>query len=51
MGLWDNIKGSFRQGNYLIRLIYINTAVFLALLIVSAICYPAEESTDIGKNN
>jgi membrane associated rhomboid family serine protease len=39
MDLWDNIKSSFRQGNYLIRLIYINTAVFLALLIVSAISY------------
>ncbi len=39
MGLWDEIKNSFRKGNYLIRLIYINIAVFLAILIVSAISF------------
>jgi membrane associated rhomboid family serine protease len=37
MGLWDEIKNGFRKGNYLTNLIYINIAVFLALLIVSAI--------------
>jgi membrane associated rhomboid family serine protease len=39
MGLWDEIKNSFRKGNYLIRLIYINVAVFLVLLVISAITY------------
>lgn len=37
MGPWDDIRNSFRKGNYLIRLIYINVAVFLVLLIISAI--------------
>jgi membrane associated rhomboid family serine protease len=39
MGLWDEIRKSFREGNYLIRLIYINIAIFLAILIVSAISF------------
>jgi len=39
MGLWDEIKESFRRGNYLSRLIYINVAVFLILLVISAISY------------
>ncbi len=39
MGLWDEIRKSFRAGNYLIRLIYINIAIFLAILIVSAISF------------
>jgi membrane associated rhomboid family serine protease len=39
MGLWDEIKDSFRKGNYLTRLIYINIAVFLAISIVSIIGY------------
>ncbi|MCX6335386.1 MAG: rhomboid family intramembrane serine protease [Bacteroidia bacterium] len=39
MGLWDEIKTSFSKGNYLIRLIYINVAVFLAILIVSIISF------------
>ena len=39
MGPWDEIRSSFRQGNYLIRLIYINVAVFLAILILSAISF------------
>ena len=39
MGPWDEIKNSFKRGNYLLRLIYINVAVFLVLLIISAISY------------
>ena len=39
MGPRDEIRSSFRQGNYLIRLIYINVAVFLAILILSAISF------------
>ena len=37
MGLWNDIKESFRKGNYLTRLIYINVAVFIAIAIVSVI--------------
>jgi membrane associated rhomboid family serine protease len=36
MGIWDEIKNTFRTGNNLIKLIYINAAVFL-LIAVSAI--------------
>lgn len=39
MGLWDEIKSSFRRGDYVSRLIYINIAVFVALLIVSAVSF------------
>jgi membrane associated rhomboid family serine protease len=31
MNLWDNIKQTFRQGNFLVKLIYINIAVFVLL--------------------
>jgi membrane associated rhomboid family serine protease len=36
MGIWDEIKNTFRTGNNLIKLIYINAGVFL-LIAVSAI--------------
>ncbi|HNY14261.1 MAG TPA: rhomboid family intramembrane serine protease [Bacteroidales bacterium] len=36
MGLWNDIKRSFTRGNYLTRLIYINSAVYLAILILYA---------------
>jgi len=39
MGPWDDIKNSFRKGNYLTRLIYINVAIFLVLLIVAGISF------------
>jgi membrane associated rhomboid family serine protease len=39
MGLWDEIKSNFRRGDYVSRLIYINIAVFVALLIVSAVSF------------
>lgn len=39
MGLWDDIKNTFRNGNYLIRLIYINVVVFLAVSIVSVVAF------------
>jgi len=39
MDPWDDIKNSFRKGNYLTRLIYINVAIFLVLLIVEGISF------------
>jgi membrane associated rhomboid family serine protease len=36
MGIWDDIKNTFRNGNNLTRLIYINIAVFI-LITISAI--------------
>ncbi|MFN8241794.1 MAG: rhomboid family intramembrane serine protease [Bacteroidales bacterium] len=37
MGIWDDIKTTFRKGNSLIRLIYINIGVFLLLTIAGII--------------
>jgi membrane associated rhomboid family serine protease len=35
MGIWDDIKKTFRTGNNLIRLIYINVAVFLLFTVLA----------------
>ena len=37
MGIWDDIKASFRNANNLIRLIYINIALFLIITIIGVI--------------
>jgi membrane associated rhomboid family serine protease len=37
MGIWDDIKNTFRHGSSLTRLIYINTAVFLLITISAAV--------------
>ncbi|MCU0458353.1 MAG: rhomboid family intramembrane serine protease [Bacteroidales bacterium] len=37
MGIWDEIKGSFRHGTALTRLMYINGAVFLVIKIIEVI--------------
>ncbi len=37
MGLWDDIKATFRNGNSLMRLIYVNIAVFLIITIIGII--------------
>jgi membrane associated rhomboid family serine protease len=37
MSIWDDIKGQFRQGSALTRLIYINAAVFLIIKIIEVI--------------
>lgn len=37
MGIWDDIKRSFKTGNTLIKLIYINIAVFVVLAVISII--------------
>lgn len=39
MGPWDEIKTSFSKGSYLTRILYINIAVFLVLLVISAISF------------
>ena len=37
MGIWDEIKSTFRHGSNLTRLIYINIAVFILLTIAAVI--------------
>jgi membrane associated rhomboid family serine protease len=37
MGIWDDIKSTFRNGSNLTKLIYINIAVFVALTVVAVI--------------
>jgi membrane associated rhomboid family serine protease len=37
MGIWDDIKSTFRKGNALMRLIYINIAVFIVISIIGII--------------
>jgi membrane associated rhomboid family serine protease len=37
MGIWDNIKTTFRSGSNLIKLIYINIAIFLLFTVVAII--------------
>ena len=37
MSIWDEIKGSFKHGTALTRLMYINGAVFLIIKIVEVI--------------
>jgi membrane associated rhomboid family serine protease len=37
MGLWDDIKATFRNGTSLTRLIYVNIAVFLIITIIGII--------------
>jgi membrane associated rhomboid family serine protease len=39
MGIWDDIKTTFRKGNSLTRLIYINIGVFLVISILGIIGY------------
>jgi membrane associated rhomboid family serine protease len=39
MGIFDDIKQNFRQGNYVIRLIYINVAVFLVVGIANLLSF------------
>jgi membrane associated rhomboid family serine protease len=39
MGPWDDIKNSFRKGNYLTRLIYINVFIFVVLLVIAGISF------------
>lgn len=49
MGIWDEIKLTFRKGNNLYRLIYINIGVFLILVIVSGIGFLLNNPEISGK--
>ncbi len=49
MGIWDEIKLTFRKGNNLYRLIYINIAVFLILTIVTVIGFLLNNPEISGK--
>lgn len=37
MGIWDDMKGTFRKSNNLFRLIYINIALFIIITIIGVI--------------
>lgn len=37
MGIWDDIKSTFRKGNSLMRLIYLNIAVFIIVSVIGII--------------
>lgn len=39
MGIWDEIKATFRNGNNLTRLIYINIVLFLIITLIGVIGY------------
>jgi membrane associated rhomboid family serine protease len=39
MGIWDDIKNTFRNGNSLTRLIYINIAVFILITIFAVVSF------------
>jgi membrane associated rhomboid family serine protease len=49
MGIWDDIKLTFRNGSNLTRLIYINIAVFVLLTIVTAIGFLLNDLEISGK--
>jgi membrane associated rhomboid family serine protease len=44
MGIWDDIKSTFRNGTNLTRLIYINIAVFLLITIIAVIGFLVKNS-------
>ena len=39
MGIWDDIKNTFRHGSSLTRLIYLNIAVFILITVVAVIAF------------
>jgi membrane associated rhomboid family serine protease len=49
IGIWDDIKLTFRNGSNLTRLIYINIAVFVLLTIVTAIGFLLNDLEISGK--
>jgi membrane associated rhomboid family serine protease len=49
MGIWDDIKNSFRNGTNLTRLIYINVIVFLIITIVAVIGFLLKNEVISGK--
>jgi membrane associated rhomboid family serine protease len=49
MGIWDDIKKTFRNGSSLTRLIYINIAVFILITIVAVISFLLSNPEVSGK--
>jgi len=49
MGIWDDIKKTFRNGSNLTRLIYINIAVFILITIVAIISFLLNNPEVSGK--
>ncbi|MFA5818550.1 MAG: rhomboid family intramembrane serine protease [Bacteroidales bacterium] len=49
MGIWDDIKKTFRNGSNLTRLIYINIAVFILITIVAVISFLLNNPEVSGK--
>ena len=49
MGIWDEIKITFRKGSNLTRLIYINILVFVLITIVAAIGFLLKDQEISGK--
>jgi len=49
MGIWDNIKLTFRNGSNLTRLIYINVAVFVLITLVAGIGFLLNNQDVSGK--
>lgn len=49
MGIWDDIKKTFRNGSSLTRLIYINIVVFILITIVAAISFLLNNPEISGK--
>lgn len=45
MGIWDDIKSTFKNGNNLTKLIYINIAVFILITIVAIIGFLLNNQT------
>jgi len=45
MGIWDDIKKTFKNGNNLTKLIYINIAVFILITIVAVIGFLLNNQT------
>ena len=50
MGIWDDIKKTFRNGSNLTRLIYINIAVFILITIVAVIGFLLNNPEISGKS-
>jgi membrane associated rhomboid family serine protease len=49
MGIWDDIKSTFRNGNNLIRLIYINSFVFIFITLLAVIGFLLSNNFISGK--
>jgi membrane associated rhomboid family serine protease len=49
MGIWDDIKRTFKEGSVLTRLIYINLGVFLVVKITGVLFYLAGQSLPLAE--